>query len=63
MIVLIRNKENGMEHIENHVTAITVEEGHIVLIYDDSYGWVSGCKYPLETYEVVKFRKEKRNVD
>lgn len=63
MIVLIRNKHNGLEHIENHVIAITEEYGNIVLVYDDSYGMVSGCKYPLETYEVVKFRKEKKNVD
>ena len=59
MTVLIRNKHNGMEHTENHVMAITEEADHIVLVYDDSYGMVSGCKYPLDTYEVVKFRKEK----
>lgn len=57
MIVLIRNKNNGLEHIENHVMAITVEEGNIVLVYDDSYGMVSGCKYPVDMYEVVKFKK------
>ena len=63
MIVLIRNKQNGMEHIENHVIAITEESGYIVLVYDDSYGMVSGCKYPLDMYEVAKFKKGAKNVD
>ena len=64
MIVLIRNKNNGIEHVEKHVIAITEEEGHIVLVYDDYYGMVTGCKYPLDTYEVVKFKKgAKTDVD
>ena len=63
MIVHIRNRHNGLEHIENHVMAITEEAGYIVLVYDDSYGMVSGCKYPLDTYEVVKFKKGAKNVD
>ena len=63
MIVLIRNKTNGLKHVETHVMAITEEKGNIALVYDDSYGMVSGCYYPLDTYEVVKFRKEKHNVE
>lgn len=60
MVVLIKNRQNGMEHLERHVIAITENAGYIELVYDDTYGIVSGCGYPLDTYEVVKIKSERR---
>ena len=60
MIVLIRNKKSGVEYIEKNVIAITLNDGHIELIYD---GDTNNELYPLDSYEVIKIRKEKRNVD
>lgn len=60
MIVLIRNKKSGVEYIEKNVIAITLNDGHIEMIYD---GDKDNAKYLSDSYEVIKVRKEKSNVD
>lgn len=61
MIVLIRNKKSGVEYIEKGVIAVTLDDGNIELIYDGDV--LDNAKYPSDSYEIIKFRKEKRNVD
>ena len=56
MTVLIKNTQNGMEHLISHVIAVTENAGHIELKFDDTYGMISGTKFPLGMYKVVKVK-------
>lgn len=62
MVVLVRDTATGMQILEKHVMAITLDSGNIELIYDEEV--ITGSmKYPMDRYEIMKIKGGEKRVD